>query len=76
MSLLQCWQFNTQRMETWLTDRQKDCGKHVLWEVGAVVRVDDEILLTVEKTLSHWHCIATLLLQQTQKLSVQQHPDK
>jgi len=41
----------------------------VPWKVGAVVGVDDKILLSVEETAGNRHGVGPLLLQQSQEVS-------
>jgi len=41
----------------------------VPWKVGAVVGVDDEIVLSVKETACDRHGVIALLLQETEELS-------
>jgi len=43
----------------------------VPWKVGAVIRVDNKILLSVEETAGNCHGIRTLLLQHAQEFPEQ-----
>ena len=41
-------------------------------KVGAVIRVDDEVLLSVEKTARDFHNVTVLILQHAQEVSEHQ----
>jgi len=45
---------------------------HIPWKVGAVVGVDNEIMLSIDKTLGDCHSVGTTLLQYTQEFSEHQ----
>jgi len=49
--------------------KEKHASEDVPWKVGAVVGVDDEVLLPIEKTLSNFNGIVSVFFQQSQELS-------